>query len=133
MHMIHQESRRIEKDFGVSIPQILCLNYLKRCEGFQSTQNELRLFLNLNASSMHGLIERLEKKGLVARLPKSGDMRKVNIALTSKGDKLTASIPPTLHDRLSKNLESQDQDTLLQLTYHLHLLSQLMEMERAEA
>ncbi|MFZ5432012.1 MAG: MarR family winged helix-turn-helix transcriptional regulator [Bacteroidota bacterium] len=128
MRSVNQESKRIEKDHGVSIPQILCLNYLKRSPNFQSTQNELRLFLNLNGSSMHGLIERLEKKGLIARLPKSGDRRKVQISLTAKGDKLTGTIPPTLLDRLAKNLVLQDEQTLTGLQSYLQLLTKLMEI-----
>jgi DNA-binding MarR family transcriptional regulator len=128
MRSINQESKRIDKDYGVSIPQILCLNYLKRSPNFQSTQNELRIFLNLNGSSMHGLVDRLEKKGLIARLPKSGDRRKVQISLTAKGDKLTGTIPPTLLDRLAKNLELQDEETLAGLKHNIHLLIQLMEI-----
>jgi DNA-binding MarR family transcriptional regulator len=132
MRTINQESKRIEKDYGVSIPQILCLNFLKRSPGFQATQNELRIFLNLNGSSMHGLIDRLERKGLIARLPKSGDKRKVHISLTSKGDKLTATIPPTLLDRLAKNLQHKDAETLSALQHHLHLLTRLMEIDEVE-
>jgi DNA-binding MarR family transcriptional regulator len=129
MRSINQESKRIEKEFGVSIPQVLCLKYLKTSPNFQTTQNDLRVFLNLNASSVHGIIDRLERKGLIARLPKMGDKRKVQLSLTSKGDKLIHGIPPTLHDRLAKNLEKHDQATIAQLQNHLHLLSQLMEIE----
>jgi DNA-binding MarR family transcriptional regulator len=129
MRSINQESKRIEKEFGVSIPQVLCLKYLKTSPNFQTTQNDLRVFLNLNASSVHGIIERLERKGLIARLPKMGDKRKVQLSLTSKGDKLIQGIPPTLHDRLAKNLKKHDQATIAQLQNHLHLLSQLMEIE----
>jgi DNA-binding MarR family transcriptional regulator len=129
MRSINQESKRIEKEFGVSIPQVLCLKYLKTSPNFQTTQNDLRVFLNLNASSVHGIIERLERKGLIARLPKMGDKRKVQLSLTSKGDKLIHGIPPTLHDRLAKNLKKHDQATIAQLQNHLHLLSQLMEIE----
>ena len=77
---------------------------------------------------MHGLIERLEKKGLIARLPKSGDRRKVQISLTAKGDKLTGTIPPTLLDRLAKNLVLQDEQTLTGLQSYLQLLTKLMEI-----
>ena len=35
---INLESKRIQKDFGVSIPQLLCLSYLSSCEGYQSIQ-----------------------------------------------------------------------------------------------
>lgn len=129
MRTINQESKRIEKEYGVSIPQVLCLKYLKNSPGFQSTQNDIRIFLNLNSSSVHGIIDRMERKGLLARLPKKDDKRKVQISLTSKGDKLIRSIPPTLHDRLAKNLEKHDEATISRLLQHLHFLSQLMEIE----
>lgn len=132
MRSINQESKRIEKEFGVSIPQVLCLKYLKTSPNFQATQNDVRVFLNLNASSVHGIIERLERKGLIARLPKMGDKRNVQLSLTSKGDKLVQGIPPTLHDRLAKNLEQHDKTTIAQLQHHLHLLSQLMEIDYVE-
>jgi DNA-binding MarR family transcriptional regulator len=129
MRTINMESKRIDKDYGVSIPQVLALKFLKNRPGFQATQNDLRKFLNLNPSSVHGIIERLEAKGLVARLPKMGDKRNVHLSLTSKGDSLIQKIPPTLHDRLARNLELQDQNTIEQLKNHLHLLSRLMEID----
>src|SRR6056297_3703570 len=83
---INLESKKIQKEYGVSIPQVLCLNYLQKAEGFQATQGEIRKFLNLNSSTVSGIIDRLERKGYVARLPRSGDKRVVNITLTSGGE-----------------------------------------------
>ena len=129
MRNINLESKRIDKDHGVSIPQVLCLQYLKRSPNFQSTQNNLQNFLMLNSSTINGIIERLEKKGLIARLPKTGDKRKVQLTLTSRGDKLLASLPPLLHDRLDRNLSSLGEEPAKQLQYHLNLLTELMEIK----
>lgn len=130
---INLESKKIQKEHGVSIPQILCLNFLHESENYQAPQGEIRKFLHLNASTASGIINRLEAKGLVARLPKSGDKRVVTIALTSKGDKLLNHIPALLHEQLSEKLLKLDARTLEQTQNSLELLVNLLEIGEVEA
>ncbi len=130
---INLESKKIQKEYGVSIPQILCLNYLHSSEDFQAQQGEIRKFLHLNASTISGIINRLESKGLVARLPKLGDKRVVIIALTSKGAKLLNQIPSLLHEQLSEKLQKLDLQTLEQTQKTLELLVKLLDIEDIEA
>lgn len=127
------ESKKVQKEYGVSIPQVLCLNFLNDSSNYQSTQGEIRKFLNLNSSTVSGIINRLEKKGLLARLPKSGDKRVVNIALTSAGEKLLSSIPSLLHEQLSQKLERLDDDKLKKVEESLETLIHLLEIEEVEA
>lgn len=130
---INLESKKIQKVYAVSIPQILCLNFLYKSPNFQSTQNEIRKFLNLNSSTVSGIINRLEKKGLVARLPKSGDKRVVNIALTSSGDNLLNKVPSLLHEQLSRKLHNLTNEELKQIEESLNMLIYLLEIEEVEA
>ncbi|NCB07985.1 MAG: MarR family transcriptional regulator [Bacteroidia bacterium] len=130
---INIESKKIQKEYGVSIPQILCLNYLYNAENYQSTQGKIRNFLQLNSSTTNGIINRLENKGLIARLPKSGDKRVVSIALTSKGEKILKQIPPLLHDRLSEKLQKLDNQSLQNITGSLELLVTLLDIEKLDA
>ncbi len=130
---INLESKKIQKEYGVSIPQILSLNFLNESDNYQATQGELRKFLHLNSSTTSGIINRLENKGLVARLPKSGDKRVVTIALTSKGEKLLKQIPSLLHLQLSKKLEKLDSNTFINIEKSLELLVSLLEIEELEA
>ncbi|MCG8701223.1 MAG: MarR family transcriptional regulator [Bacteroidales bacterium] len=127
------ESKKIQKEYGVSIPQVLCLNFLYQSRNYQSTQGEIRNFLNLNSSTVSGVINRLEKKGLLARLPKSGDKRVVNIALTSAGDKLLGTIPSLLHEQLSEKLQKLDDDEIKKVEDSLNTLVTLLEIEQVEA
>jgi DNA-binding MarR family transcriptional regulator len=127
------ESKKIQKEYGVSIPQVLCLSFLHGSPNYQSTQGEIRNFLNLNSSTVSGIINRLEKKGLLARLPKSGDKRVVNIALTSAGDKLLSTIPSLLHDQLSEKLLKLDAAELAKVEESLETLVRLLEIEQIEA
>lgn len=127
------ESKKIQKEYGVSIPQVLCLSCLHQSPNYQSTQAEIKKFLNLNSSTVSGIINRLEKKGLLARLPKSGDKRVVNIALTSIGDKLLGTIPSLLHEQLSKKLQKLDDSELTKVEDSLETLVQLLDIEQVEA
>ena len=130
---INLESKKIEKEYGVSIPQVLCLHYLRDSENFQAGQGEIRKFMNLNASTTSGIINRLETKGLIARLPKSGDKRVVTIALTSKGDKLMEKMPSLLHEKLEEKLEKQDKNTLVKIQDSLQLLVNLLGIDEIDA
>jgi len=130
---INLESKKIHKLYGVSIPQVLCLNYLQHSENYQATQGEIRKFLNLNSSTVNGIINRLEVKTLIARLPKTGDKRVVTIALTEKGNKLLNTIPELLHEQLSKNLEKLNKTQLEDIKTSLELLVNLLEIRELDA
>jgi DNA-binding MarR family transcriptional regulator len=101
---INLESKRIQKDLGISIPQLLCLSFLQKEENFKATNKQLSEYLNLNSSTVTGIINRLEKKGLIARLPKKGDRRITFVALTSAGYKVLEKRPKLLHDKLTASL-----------------------------
>lgn len=130
---INLESKKIQKEHGVSIPQVLCLNYLYNSANYQATQGEIRRFMNLNSSTTSGIVNRLEIKGLVARLPKSGDKRVVTISLTSKGDKLLKKIPSLLHEHLTEKLQKLDEKTLEQTKNSLQLLINMLEISEMDA
>ncbi len=130
---INLESKKIQKEYGVSIPQVLCLNFLHGSHNYQATQSEIKKFLNLNSSTTSGIINRLEKKGYLARLPKAGDKRVVNISLTSSGDKLLTTMPSLLHEQLSKKLNQLEEKKLLELKESLNTLVKLLEIEKVDA
>ena len=129
---INLESKRIQKEFGVSIPQVLCLGFLRRTTDYRSSQNELKKYLNLNASTVTGIVKRLEQKGLVARLPKSGDRRITQIVLTSRGDQLLSRIPLLLHQQLEEKLSSLRTDELDAIEQSLDKLVSLLDIRSVE-
>jgi len=130
---INLESKKIQKEYGVSIPQVLCLSYLRSSPGYRSTQGEIKKFLNLNSSTVSGIIDRLEKKGYLARLPRSGDKRVVNIVLTTSGDKLLKNIPSLLHEQLSSRLRQLSDEELLRVEKSLDTLVSLLDIGSVEA
>ncbi len=127
------ESKKIQKEYGVSIPQVLCLHFLKESENFCAPQGEIRKFLSLNSSTVSGIIDRLEKKGYLARLANSEDKRVVNIALTAAGDALLSKIPSLLHEQLSSRLLQLSDEKLTKVEESLDILVNLLDIEQVEA
>lgn len=127
------ESKKIQKEHGVSIPQVLCLNYLNTCDNYQATHKDIRNYLTLNSSTVSGIIDRLEKKGLVARLPKKDDKRTTHISLTSLGAKLLEKIPALLHERLSVKLEKLPKEKINELDTALNVLIHYLNISDVEA
>ena len=130
---INLESKKIQKEYGISITQLLCLNYLSECSDYHSTQHEIRHYLNLNSSTVTGIIKRLEKKGFVAKLPKKGDKRVTRIILTSEGEKLRKQVPPLLHDKLSSKLVELSSNKIQDITESLDILIHLLNIEQVDA
>lgn len=130
---INLESKRIEREFGISIPQYLCLNFLATTETYRATATEIGLHLNLNASTVTGIVSRLEKKGYVARLINPEDKRSSFIYLTALGDKIIQTIPNLLQDKLTLRLQELKSQELKQLQNSLDLLVKFMGVEDLDA
>ncbi|UII24483.1 MarR family transcriptional regulator [Fulvivirga maritima] len=126
------ESKIMEKEYGLSIPQFLCLSYLEKSPGYHRSQKELKEQLNLNSSTVTGIINRLEKRGYVARMPKSGDKRITHITLTALGIKLLENAPNVLHDKLSKKLETLSTEEIEMVNKSLEIITNAMQIKEME-
>ncbi len=69
----------------LSVPQFWALHFINESGGL--TVNELAQTLNRSKSTTSGLLQRLEKNGLVKRERSTTDQRVVHISLTKKGHK----------------------------------------------
>ncbi len=130
---VNLESKRVEKEQGVSIPQLLCLQFLAEQEDYKTNAAKLKAFLNLNASTISGILSRLEKKGLVAKLPKASDKRVTLISLTANGMELLQSAPITFQQKLSEKLQALPPKKLQIIIEGIDLLTQIMEVEELDA
>ncbi|UKN01393.1 MarR family transcriptional regulator [Paracrocinitomix mangrovi] len=130
---IHLESKMIQKQYGVSIPQLLCLKYLKNQEEFKATAKDLRNYMNLNASTITGIIGRLEKKGYVAKMPKGADKRMSVVALTALGSSVVDKVPPLLHSKLTLKLKELPKGKLKEIQDAIDLLIEFMGTEQLDA
>lgn len=89
-----EESRRL----GLTSPQAQLMCQLT--EG-PVGMTELSKSLHLERSSLSGLVDRVERRALVRRVPDDCDRRVNRIALTEEGDRLAHEV----HEAISKQLE----------------------------
>jgi DNA-binding MarR family transcriptional regulator len=111
----------------------MCLDYLGQREDYRSTQIDIARYLNLNASTMSGIIDRIETKGYVARLPNPRDKRTVLISLTAKGARLLETSPQLLHNQLSARLEKLPDQKLKDINEALKILVESLNIEEIQA
>ncbi|MGF1534441.1 MAG: MarR family winged helix-turn-helix transcriptional regulator [Bernardetiaceae bacterium] len=131
---VNLEGKRIEKKYGLSIPQLLCLHFLKDQEDFRATHSAIKDYLQLNASTVTGIVDRLEKRGLVARLPVHPQDRRINyIVLTKGGQDLIAVIPELLHDQLCTRLNKAEDKKIQELRDAFRVIIGFLEIENMDA
>ena len=130
---INLESKKIEKELGISIPQLLVLKYLSDQTDYRAFAKDIKRYINLNASTVSGIISRLESKGLVARSQKVNDKRAIYIILTAKGAELLHKSPSTLQEKLSKRLKKLTKVQIEELDRNIELLTLIMDVEDMDA
>lgn len=130
---INLESKQIQKEYGISIPQVLCLEFLHGAKDFQASQKAIATYLELNSSTVTGIINRLQKKGYVARLPKREDKRTTYISLTSEGEKMLKTSPELLHTKLSDRLEKLSAESISTISNSLDEIIKLLGIEGVDA
>lgn len=55
---INLESKKIQKEFGISIPQLLVLQYLSEQADYKASGKDIKSYINLNASTVSGIVHR---------------------------------------------------------------------------
>lgn len=90
------------------------LNVLRRGPASMSA---LATTLTCDASNMTGIIDRLEKRGLVRREPRPSDRRVKNVVLTAEGERVIDVIRGKMHTTQAglNRLDEQERDTLYTL------------------
>jgi len=85
--VVHRMLERRAAEYDLSIVQTRLLGVLR---DRNPTINELGKLLGLDKSSTSGLVERAERRGLVARAPSPTDGRSVLVSLTDAGRSLVS-------------------------------------------
>lgn len=83
--LLEQQLRsRLRQHFGITLPQFDVLAELDRL-GEPQTMTELSRHLMVSNGNLTGVVDRLERDGLVERRPSQTDRRVLHLALTPSG------------------------------------------------
>ncbi|KTD03115.1 MarR family winged helix-turn-helix transcriptional regulator [Legionella feeleii] len=124
MQQMDHHSRRLNKCYGLTVPQIICLYEIY--ETGIMTLSVLSKRVYLSTSTLVGVIDRLEEKGFVNRTRDSKDRRIIFIDITNKGKEFVCSSPYLLHNRLNENLQTLAKEEQIALANSVDLLVNIL-------
>lgn len=124
-------SRQLLVRHNLTAPQLACLRHLIR-HGPRSA-GELAAGISLSQATVTGILDRLEKKGLVERHRSEEDRRRVVVALTPAGRELATSVPLPLQERFARRLARLPESRRQHIDSALREVVELMEATRVDA
>ncbi|MBN1868417.1 MarR family transcriptional regulator [Candidatus Sumerlaeota bacterium] len=124
-------SRKLNTDFKITAPQLICLCSLVKVG--RATLSELADEVSLGISTVNGIVDRLEEKGLLTRTRSSSDRRKLVLAVTQRGREVAESAPVLLQDRLSDSLRRLSELEQVTLALSLERVVELMKVGHLDA
>lgn len=127
---IELSSIELEQCHAITQPQLVCLRAIVTAQ--RCTQSELSRLVHLSASTLVGVIDRLEAKGLVVRTRDQEDRRRVFLSATAAGLEKTTTAPEPLHNRVSQALATMPEDERQRIERALARLVGLLEAEDIE-
>src|SRR4029077_12474329 len=95
-------SHLLQRDFGVTGPQLSTLRVIHRLQPVST--GTLARAAYIGYATLTGILDRLEERGYVTRTRDSADRRTVILKMTAAGEKLLASAPSLLQNRLRDEL-----------------------------
>jgi DNA-binding MarR family transcriptional regulator len=108
--VVNEQSKRVERETGLTGPQVWAIKVI--AEHGNIRVSDLAKNMYLHPTTVVGIIDRLEKRGLVSRLRSQEDRRVVDVALTDEGRSLVESSPEVASNKITHGLESLSEPQL---------------------
>jgi len=96
MRAVDLRSRRLVAQHGVTGPQLILLKEIERREHL--SVSELCRDVHLSQATVTGILDRLEKRGLVGRRRSEQDRRRVVVSLTDEGAAVLDTAPELMQE-----------------------------------
>nr|WP_191627575.1 MarR family transcriptional regulator [Pseudomonas fluorescens] len=97
---------------GITAGQLKVLRVIRRGE---NTAVALCRHLCNDSAAMTRMLDRLERKGLIVRIPDDQDQRQVRLALTTQGDAISSMLPTMEVAAMNEFTASLSREELLRL------------------
>jgi len=101
-HVLHKRSKWMSRRFGVTGPQRLALRVIGREPDVSA--GRLAGILKVHPSTLTGILQRVERRGLLFRRVDPRDRRRVRLELTPSGRAVTASSGGSIEDLVARVL-----------------------------
>lgn len=119
-------SRKLSAAYGVTGPQLVCLLTVVDHDGI--TAREISKIIHSSPSTLVGILDRLESKGLIARQRDGRDRRQVRISATEEGRSFVERVPSPLDERLRSSLVLLSKTQQAEIARALQRLAEMIDV-----
>lgn len=126
---VNERSKLAEKETGVTGPQLWAIKTIAECGPVKGAELARRMYLH--PTTVVGILDRLEARGLVVRTRSTVDRRIVEVALTEQGKDMVATSPDVAQGLLVKGLEALPEEKLLRISDSLDELVAILGVREA--
>jgi len=127
---IQDYSHEVSDKFGITGPQLWALKTISQNENLSLSDLSKRMYLH--PSTITGLMDRLEKKGYVARNRDQVDRRVISVQLTPKGKSLTRKAPNPVQGKMIYGLRNLNREELDSIYHSFQKLVEIMEAQNVK-
>lgn len=128
---IDLRSRMLLQEFGLTAPQLAILAAIRQLQPV--TAGRIAREVHLGQPTVTGVLNRLEKRGLIERVRGDHDRRSVNVSLTHQGEQISANAPSLLQDQFHEQLTKLQEWERTQILATLQRIADMMHASRIEA
>lgn len=123
-------SKELSKIHSISAAQLNCL--LALFENGSLPPSQIAKHMLVKSSTVTGVVDRLEQKGLVRRVRNSPDRRIVTIELTEAGIQLAENAPPPIQQKIVDGLKKISETEIDEITFALSKLTDMLDVQDLE-
>lgn len=124
-------SRQLLEECGLTGPQLVALEEMSRVEAISAA--DLARRMQVSQPTVTGILERLQRRGLIVRARNGDDRRSIDVSITKQGLNLLKTAPPLLQKKFCQRLDELQEweQTLILAT--LQRVASMMEAEDVDA
>jgi len=123
-------SKELSKIHSISAAQLNCL--LALFENGSLPPSHIAKHMLVKSSTVTGVVDRLEQKGLVRRVRNSPDRRIVTIELTEAGTHLAENAPPPIQQKIVDGLKKISETEIDEVVFALTKLTDMLDVQDLE-
>ena len=123
-------TKELNKKYSVTAAQLNCVLALH--ESGPLPLSHIAKLIMVESSTVTGIIDRLEQKGLVERVRNSRDRRVITIKLTEAGTRLANNAPPPIQQKIMDGLKKLPKEDIERIVAALNMLTHMLDVQDLE-
>ena len=120
-------TKELSKNHSITSAQLNCL--LALYENGPLPPSQVAKHMMVKSSTVTGVVDRLERKGLVKRERNSPDRRIINIQLTEDGKKIAEIAPPPIQQQVIEGLQKLPHSELNEIIFSFSTLTKMLDVQ----